>query len=105
MVRQRLATAILSSVNLCEVVTKLVERGVEPADAQTAVYDLGCRIISVDADLGLRAGLLHRETRGSGLSLGDRICLALGMREGLPVITGDRAWAALHLPVIVTLLR
>ncbi len=104
-VQERLATSILSSVNLSEVVAKLVERGAEPGDAQAAVYELGCQILPVDAELGLRAGLMHRQTRSNGLSLGDRICLALGIREGLPVITADRAWATLGLPVIVELLR
>lgn len=30
--------------------------------------------------------------RGSGLSLGDRLCLALGMRLDLEILTADRAW-------------
>ncbi|MBD0021417.1 PIN domain-containing protein [Gordonia pseudamarae] len=30
--------------------------------------------------------------RGDGLSLGDRLCLALGHRRALPVLTADRAW-------------
>jgi ribonuclease VapC len=31
-------------------------------------------------------------TRGSGLSLGDRLCLALGLRLDLPVATADAMW-------------
>ncbi len=30
--------------------------------------------------------------RGSGLSLGDRLCLALARRLDVPVLTADRAW-------------
>ncbi len=33
-----------------------------------------------------------RWRRGEGLSLGDRLCLALGARVELPVLTADTAW-------------
>jgi PIN domain nuclease of toxin-antitoxin system len=52
-----------------------------------------------------RAGLLRRMTRGLGLSFGDRACLALGQRLGLPVLTADRLWASLDLDVEVILCR
>ena len=39
------------------------------------------------------AGALREATRSSGLSLGDRACLALGLAEGVPVVTVDRKWA------------
>jgi PIN domain nuclease of toxin-antitoxin system len=31
-------------------------------------------------------------TRRAGLSFGDRVCLALAKREGLPAVTADSAW-------------
>ncbi|WP_236627700.1 hypothetical protein [Caulobacter sp. B11] len=46
-----------------------------------------------------------RHHRHRGLSLGDRACLALAMREKLPVMTADRAWSDLDLPVEVVLIR
>lgn len=39
------------------------------------------------------AGALREVTRPLGLSLGDRACLALGIDEGAPILTTDRAWA------------
>jgi len=44
-------------------------------------------------------------TATGALSLGDRACLALGERLGLPVVTADRAWADLDLDVAVSLIR
>jgi PIN domain nuclease of toxin-antitoxin system len=58
-----------------------------------------------DADLAHRTGRLWPVTAHLGLSLADRACLALAMREGLPVLTGDRAWATLDLGVDVVLIR
>jgi len=39
------------------------------------------------------------------LSFGDRACLALGERLGVPVLTSDRAWASLKLNVVITVIR
>ena len=38
------------------------------------------------------AGALREVTRSSNLSLGDRVCLALGLAEAVSVITVDRKW-------------
>ena len=44
-------------------------------------------------------------TRSQGLSLGDRACLALAGRLSLPVLTTDRAWKEIPLPIQVELVR
>jgi len=38
-------------------------------------------------------------------SLGDRVCLALARRRGLPVLTTDKPWADLDLGIEVRLIR
>jgi PIN domain nuclease of toxin-antitoxin system len=48
--------------------------------------------VPVDEDLALQAALMASATRRLGLSLGDRICLALAKRTGLPALTADRSW-------------
>ncbi|MFV0315707.1 MAG: PIN domain-containing protein [Microthrixaceae bacterium] len=40
-----------------------------------------------------------RWTPGEGLSLADRLCLALAARLDLPVLTADRSWGSGH-PVV-----
>ena len=95
--------SLLSTVNLAEVVTKLIEQGV-PRDLATMTTDtLDCEVMPFDSEMALDAGLLHAATRN--VSLGDRCCLALAMRTGLPVVTADRAWANLGLDLDIRLLR
>jgi ribonuclease VapC len=98
-------SSILSAVNAGEVVSKLIERGLEPIEAVVSLKEFGCAIVAVDAELGLRAGELIAVTRSKGLSLGDRICLALAEREGVPALTADRAWTELGLDIKVSLIR
>ncbi len=100
-----LPQSILSAVNACEVVTGLIGRGTPPDTASQMVRNLTCQPIAVDTELGLRAGQLIVLTRSKGLSLGDRICLALAEREGVPALTADRAWAELGLDIKVSLIR
>jgi ribonuclease VapC len=104
-VAMALASAIISAVNASEVVERLMRGGGEPRDARQLVLALGCPIISVDAELGFRAGTLSAETRSTGLSLGDRICLALAEREHAPALTADRAWSSLQVGIQVQLIR
>ncbi len=104
-VEELLPQVLLSSVNAAEVVTKLVRYGSDPNTAVEAVREIRCTIVPVDERLGLRAGVIYAETARFGLSLGDRICLALAEREGLPVLTADRAWASLDIGVEIRLIR
>jgi len=96
-----LPSGLISAVNLTEVVTRLIRSGHDPLRA----HYLGCRVVDHDADLADRTGRLWPLTAHLGLSLGDRACLALADREGLPVLTADRAWAGLAIGVDVRLIR
>lgn len=97
--------AVMSTVNLAEVVTKLQEGGVPDADIGPMIDQLNVTIVDFDQAQAYPTGLLRRQTRAAGLSLGDRACLALAQRLGLPVLTADRAWTTLNLPVTVTAIR
>lgn len=50
-----------------------------------------------------RSAELHPLTRGAGLSLGDRVCLALAATLGAPVVTADRGWDAVAGPAGVSI--
>ena len=99
------ASGIVSSVNLAEVVSRLIDLGLVPEEAMGRALAGGYGVAPFDETLALRAGALRVVTRHLGLSLGDRACLALAGREGLPVLTADRAWAALDIGVQIRLIR
>jgi len=105
LVEARLPRSIISSANLAEVASKLTDRGLAESEVRAILGGLSFEIAPVDAALGLRAGLLRSETRAFGLSLGDRMCLALAEREGLPAVTADRAWAETPLGVEIIAIR
>lgn len=100
-----LADAAIGTVNLAEVVTRLIELGIGEQDAWAEASDLVPKVVDFDADLARRTARLHPPTRAFGLSLGDRACLALAESFRLPVLTADRAWQNLALPIDIRLIR
>lgn len=84
--------AAVSSVNFAEVVSKLTERGGSLNQIRDALHAIGLNVVDFDLSLAERTGTLRTETRSRGLSLGDRACLALAEREGVPAVTGDQRW-------------
>ena len=105
LVLPRVPYALICSVHMTEIITRLIDRGGQPLGAQAQLDQVALSVIDFDRDLAIQAGLLRDATRHKGLSLGDRACLALAMRERLPVMTADRAWSDLDLPVEVVLIR
>lgn len=89
--------AAISTVNLSEVIAKLVDRGVPERGIRDNLDQLDVGIVEFNANDALAAGLLRSSTRSAGLSFGDRACLALASRVGAAVLTADRAWAELDL--------
>ncbi len=99
--------ALMSAVNVAEVVAKFIDRDVTSAATVYGVFDeLGIEIVPFDGDQALVCGGLRWATREAGLSLGDRACIALGKARGLPVVTADKAWtrvaesALIHVVVV-----
>ena len=102
---RHLSDGIISAVNASEVVARLVDLGASGEEARASLLAFGLEIRPFDTALAVAAGLLRAATREKGLSLGDRACMALAMREQVGVVTADRAWATLDLDVEVELIR
>jgi ribonuclease VapC len=97
--------AYILTVNLAEVVTTLQQKGMSEARIRAILSTIRAQIVPFDEDLAYRAGLLRSATRPAGLSLGDRACLALAERLGLPALTADRVWASVQLNIQVDVIR
>jgi Uncharacterized protein conserved in bacteria, COG4374 len=102
--------AYLSTVNLAEVLSKLADRGEDPAEAQARMAQVGLlgavvEVLPFTGEDALEVARLRALTRAYGLSFGDRACLALARRLGLPALTAERAWAELDLGIPVEVLR
>jgi PIN domain nuclease of toxin-antitoxin system len=100
----------MSTVNWTEVLSKLSLQGVSANEltAQLTSKGLlgqGMILIPFTSEDAESAADLFIRTRSHGLSLGDRACLALGERLALPVLTTDRAWREVSLPVQIELIR
>jgi ribonuclease VapC len=85
--------SVIGAVNLAEVATLLLRRGLEDGELRAVRDNLPIEVFAVDDALALDAAFIDRLAPRSGLSLGDRFCLALARRTGLPALTADRAWA------------
>lgn len=101
------AGAGISTANIAEIMAILIRGGTSLADARHAIMSLPITVFDLDVDLALEAGAMAPVVKRFGLSLGDRICLALAAREKLPAITADKVWeqAGREIGVEVRLIR
>ena len=101
----RLEGALISSVNLIEVVTRLVDWGYSTTEISAMLSKLEVRVVDLTETQALVAGHMRKVTRAKGLSLGDRACLAAGYEGQHKVLTADRAWADIDVGVVVEFIR
>lgn len=87
-----IAGARISSVNYAEVVSHFVHASMPVHEIDAMLDPLPMIVVPVDKALAQLAGRLRSITTEASPSLGDRVCLALAQRDGLPVWTGDQAW-------------
>ena len=100
-----LARAVVSTVNLAEVQTKLVSRGWTSEQAWEDATSPVREVVPFDEEQSRMVGDLVIQTRHLGLSLGDRACLALGTVIKVPVYTAENTWKKLKVAVRIHVIR
>jgi PIN domain nuclease of toxin-antitoxin system len=100
-----LRSSYISTVNLAEVYSKLIERGDPGLQAFAIVRSAIGQVMPFTEQMAEASGELRPLTRHLGLSLGDRACLAVAMALNAEVYTADRIWAELQLPCTIKVIR
>lgn len=100
-----LADAVVSTVNLAEVQSKLVRDGHPPEFAWESIQIVAPTTEPFTAEQARIAGSLIERTRDRGLSLGDRSCLALAIVLRAPVYTTEQVWRGLDIGVPIHVIR
>ena len=104
-VKAALKDSIISSVNYCEVLTKLSDSGFTEAESIEIFRLLNLPVINFDRETARIAARLRSKTKRYGLSLGDRSCLALALVRNLKAVTAERIWSKLKIGVRIEIVR
>ncbi len=105
LVADAIEQAVMSAVNVSEVVASLSHKGMALSEAIRAVGIFQLQVEPFDLDAAYAAASLRQATSRLGLSLGDRACLALGRRLNFPVMTADMIWGKLDLGIELVMIR
>lgn len=87
----RVGQAAMSAVNLQELIKALILPGFVISVIEEMVQELRLDVHAHDREAAFSAGRLTEATRSHGSGLGDRTCMALAIKLGVPVLTADRA--------------
>lgn len=96
---------VVSAVNLAEVATKLMDKGLAPERLARTLKELDVQPIDFDLEQSLLCAKLRINTKSAGLSLGDRACLALAQLMQGTAVTTDHAWQDVKDAVDVKILQ
>ena len=97
--------SVVSTVNLAEVHGKLVANGIASDEAWGLAASVARENEMFTGQQAKLAGDLARQTSKTGLSLGDRACLALAMTLKAEIYTADKIWSKLKVGVPIHVIR
>ena len=90
--------ALISTVNLQEVIKALLVRGFTLEITRAMIEALHLEARPHEVEDAYAAAALEGATRVLGRGLGDRTCMVLAISQGVPAITTDQEWSQLAIP-------
>jgi ribonuclease VapC len=100
-----LAPRFVSTVNVVEVRTRLIDKGRSDREIDSALELIDMTEVDFTSAQARFASGLREKTKTAGLSVGDRACLALAAERGAIAMTADKAWKKVELPVPLAMIR
>jgi PIN domain nuclease of toxin-antitoxin system len=110
-VREAIAAGCaMSIVNIVEALSIEASAGIDPGDLLEELRRIGViegalAVHPVSNEDAVEAARLHPVTRTAGLSLGDRLCLALTRRLDGVALSADRSWSKAKIDIPVEMIR
>ena len=83
---------VISSVNMAEVASKMLDLGLPPNELKRAFGLFNLDVIDFNEEQAFTSAELRPITKSAGLSLGDRACLGLAKLMNGTAVTSDRPW-------------
>lgn len=104
-VAELLDEACISTVNFSEVLGRFARAGQDAARVADKLLESPIELAEFTATQAVIAAALAPAARPTGLSLGDRACLALAYDRRIRAVTADRAWSRLGIGIEIETLR
>jgi len=86
---------VISSVNMAEVATRMLDLGLPLNELKRALGLFNMDVIDFNEEQAMACAELRPLTKSAGLSLGDRACLSLAKLMNGTAVTSDRPWMAI----------
>lgn len=96
---------LISSVNLAEVYCTVRMHGSSPEQDEISIRMMQLSVIPFDDQQAKIVASIYQAKLGGTVGIADRVCMALGILSGLPVLTGDHNWLEHEVGVEVRLFR
>jgi PIN domain nuclease of toxin-antitoxin system len=93
------------AINFSEVVAQVIAIDGNPERAEVSASRLEINIVPFDRKHARLTAEIIKRTSAVGASLADRACLAFAEDGGLPVLTADKEWSKLGLPIDIRQIR
>lgn len=92
-----LGSIVMSTLNISEAAGILIDLGMPEEECKNSIEPYVDLVVPLDIQQSFEMAYLKKLIPNKGLSIGDRACIALGIKMALPIYTADKIWAKLDI--------